>query len=356
MARDVKRLADSLLHGDSPDDEVSITIENTKEKPQESESPNVELVADDVIPEENHEISEIDIKPGAEVNDVEPSHGQDLTIAMALMPQFVIDECLMPIFMPPKEKSTCLKQISEVPSELRMLSVGARETSKMSETLRRLSLVASQRNRKRRIKRRVNQTRVRHIVSCFNSRRPTRFHDVIDIDISQSEVLQRFDSFHSLREDATEPHHKIDAFTETNFEKADKETETEGIYIESKESSVQVNDDMNPERMLDCVPSQTRIFINLLKTSVLQDSLEMTEFNKNLLKRWEADKEFRDGLEILQTYSVFDTNNNEQVSAENYEHFVNAMSCLHVLEELFKPTKVPVRIAIAYSYIYRINT
>ncbi|XP_036233259.2 putative leucine-rich repeat-containing protein DDB_G0290503 isoform X2 [Bactrocera oleae] len=340
VARDVKRLADSLLHGDTPEDEVSITIENTNEKPQKSESPETELAADDVIAEENLEIPEIDIEPEANENDVETTHGQDLTIAMALMPQFVIDECLMPIFMPPKQKPTCLKQISEVPSELRMLSTGARETPKISETFKRLSLATSQRNRKRRIKRRVLQTRVRRIVSCFNARRPTRFHDVIDIDISQSEVLQRFDSFHSLREDTTEPHHKMDAFTETNFDKFDKETETEGIYIESRESSVQVNDDMNPERMLDCVPSQTRMFINLLKTSVIQDTIEVTEFNKNLLKRWEADKEFRDGLEILQTYSVFDTNNNEQVSAENYEHFVNAMSCLHVLEELFKPTKV----------------
>ncbi|XP_028893533.2 putative leucine-rich repeat-containing protein DDB_G0290503 isoform X2 [Zeugodacus cucurbitae] len=342
VARDVKRLADSLLHGDSPDDEVSITIENIKEKPQESESTKIQLSADDVIAEENLEIPEINIEPEADENSKEPSHGQDLTIAMALMPQFVIDECLMPIFMTPKEKQICAKQISEVPSELRMLSDGGRQTAKVSETFKRLSLVTSQRNRKRRIKRRVLQTRVRRIVSCFNSRRPTRFHDVIDIDISQSEVLQRFDSFHSLREDAAESHHKIDAFTETNFDKFDKETETEGIYIESKESSVQVNDDMNPERMLDCVPSQARMFINLLKSSVIHDAVEVSEFNKNLIKRWEADKEFRDGLEILQTYSVFDSNSNEQVSAENYEHFVNAMSCLHVLEELFKPTKVPI--------------
>ncbi|CAD6996282.1 unnamed protein product [Ceratitis capitata] len=339
VARDVKRLADSLLHGDSIDDEVSITIETTKEKPENSENARSELELNEVYAED------IEVPKTAGEGGDDRANSQNFTIGMALMPQFLIDECLMPLFMSPKKKEnpTSVKQLSEVPSELRMISeAGTCETTKTSETIKRLSLATFQRNRKRRLKRRVLQTRVRRIVSCFNARRPPRFHDVVDIDVSKSEVLHRFDSFHSLREDATESQHKMDAFTETVCDKLDKETETDIVCVESKESSVQVNDDMNPERILDRVPSQTRMFINLLKTSVGQGTSELTEFNQNLLKRWEADKEFRDGLHILQTYSIFDTNNNETVSAENYEHFVNAMSCLHVLEELFKPIKVPI--------------
>ncbi|XP_053958765.1 putative leucine-rich repeat-containing protein DDB_G0290503 isoform X1 [Anastrepha ludens] len=333
VARDVKRLADSLLHGDSLDDEVSVKLDETEEL-------NTELVVKDQIAEEPPEVSQTENMQQPEEHGDEPAPVEDLTVAMALIPQLVIDECLKPLFMTPKEKPTCLKQICEVPSELRMLSASQRETTRASETIKRLSLPTSQRNWKRRLRRRALHTRVRRIVSCFNPYRPMRFHDVSDVDISQSEILQRFDSFHSLREDASL--HRIDVCTETDFDKIDKETETEGVCIESKESSVQVNDDMNPERLLDCVPSQTRVFLNMLKTSIPPNSLELNEFNKNLLKRWEADKEFRDGLEILQAYSIFDTDNNEQVSAENYEHFVNAMSCLHVLEELFKPLKVPI--------------
>ncbi|XP_067644716.1 uncharacterized protein [Eurosta solidaginis] len=270
---------------------------------------------------------------------------------MAFMPQFLFDECLRPLFWPTKQNAKSLKPsstISEVPSEMRMLTSGQLcDTSRTNETIKRLTLASSQRHRKGRLKRRSLHTRVRRIVSCFSSRRPIRFHDVNDIEFSQSEILQRVESFHSLREELNEPtdidSNRIDACTGTEIDMRDEETETDGACLERKESSVQVDDEMNPERILDCVPSQTRIFLNMLKTSVEQNTSELIEFNKNLLKRWEADKDFRDGLEILQTYSIFDiSNNNEQVSARNYEHFVNAMSCLHVLEELFKPLKVPI--------------
>ncbi|XP_036322340.1 restin homolog isoform X2 [Rhagoletis pomonella] len=343
VARDVKRLADSLLHGDSLDDEVSVNIEISQVNPPETEKSNNdnELVVEEQKVAELFEAPELEVSQEPEGNGDDPLPTQDLTVAMALMPQFVIDVCLKPLFMTPKEKSTCLKPICEVPSELRMLSASQCESSKAAETIKRLSISTSQRNRKRRLKRRVLHTRVRRIVSCFNAHRPQHFHDVSDVEISQSEILQRFDSFHSLQEDGIELQLKVDAFTETEFEKIDKGTETEGTCNEHKEIGVQVNDDMNPERLLDVVPLQIRVFLSTLKTSLPKNSLELIEFNQNLLKRWEADKEFRDGLEILQTYSIFDSDYNEQVSTENYEHFVNAMSCLHVLEELFKPLKVP---------------
>ncbi|KAI9577552.1 hypothetical protein GQX74_005014 [Glossina fuscipes] len=269
-------------------------------------------------------------------------------VGIALVPEFIIDENFLPSCSHDSKKVIC-----EVPSELRKLST-APAIPKVEALLqnpdrssRRIKKKHNRRSIKRRmIRGRVNclNARLRRIVSCINARQTgTLFQDASDLDICESEVLQRnlsYESFHSISEEALEPPEKVDVSTETEIINQTVGTTTE-TFVAKADSSVQVNDEFAVQGQMDCIPAHIRCFLSMLKASAPRSQYSSNLFNMRLCQYWKTNREFRDGLEILAAFAAFKSEDPKNISLENYDDFVNAMSCMHFLHELFKPTDIP---------------
>ncbi|KAI8129868.1 Janus kinase and microtubule-interacting protein 1 [Lucilia cuprina] len=386
IARDVKKLADTLLQGDAPEEEVSDddngdnfetfrnktenenTAENIKsEQPNETQSNNdvnkdnnYTLQTDILQPLatstpnnqslEDFNIKVEDIKTEVAVNDdiKQEETNINITVGMAFIPPIRIDDSLLP-------SCSQKKAICEVPSELRKLAspseVDQRKTTQSSSKLRRGKRFAKKRMTRGRISN--LHLKVNRMVSwLFDDQKPTIFQDASDLDINRSEVLQRnisYGSFHSLREDleeiteaAAKVFDKIDVSVECELKSETKEIATIAL-IEKIDSCIQVNDEIAVDLQLEAMPTHIRCLLNLLKASATNTKLLLNSslFNMKICHRWKADEEFRQGLEILATLSLFNSSDSSSsVCLNSYEEFVSVMNCINVLEDMFKPYKI----------------
>uniref|UniRef100_A0A1B0A3L9 Uncharacterized protein n=1 Tax=Glossina pallidipes TaxID=7398 RepID=A0A1B0A3L9_GLOPL len=269
-------------------------------------------------------------------------------IGIALVPEFIIDENFLPSCSNDSKKVIC-----EVPSELRKLSTAPTlpKVEAILQNSERSSRHIKKKHNIRSIKRRMIRGRVnclnarlRRIVSCINARQSgALFQDASDLDICESEVLQRnlsYESFHSISEEALELPEKVDVSTETEIINQTVGTATE-TSVAKADSSVQVNDELAVQGQMDCIPAHIRCFLSMLKASAPRSQYSSNLFNMRLCQYWKTSREFRDGLEILAAFAAFKSEDPKNISLENYEDFVNAMSCMHFLHELFKPTEIP---------------
>ncbi|XP_073817620.1 PFTAIRE-interacting factor 1A isoform X2 [Musca autumnalis] len=361
VARDVKKLADTLLHGDLKDDEEVSDEEHIYEEQKE---PCIEETKADI---KNEEIRQNENGSGKSVPSLNESFirsplatstpmkltqsleevlsGRDqsedelriesklkseemgVTVGMALMPQFVIREKLEPSCSKEMKQTIC-----EVPSELRKLSKKPEGETNSGQTRvkskKNLNFLKSLLRRRRQ---RSLPNRIRRILSKMQSR---KFHNVSSLDICDSEVLQRnvsYSSFRSLHDETTDAGSdckSVDVAIECRIklEMVDKSTE---ILVEKCDCSVQVNED------LEQFPIHVRQFLNKITTPLVNAKKAISECKRNLYAHWKQDLNFREDLALLLSFS--NSQNNRDVATGSYEGFVKIMSCLHILQDILSP-------------------
>lgn len=243
-----------------------------------------------------------------------------------------------------------------------------------------------QSNKSGRKKRRNNfiYIRMRRMISSWINARPsnnsrnyiTKIESTIgDCQLSDLAKCESYTSFHSI---INEPFIKdnvtvaiaecpattvkVDAFTETDKNETDKRMQDTATATDSPknakptktivDSGTQVSDDVAVEKQLKDIPGHIKCFLSMLKASVpAQYQYDAnTSFNWRFCQFWQANKEFREGVNILATLASFVPLNNLEIGSESklplekYEDFVNALSCLHLLQQHFNPASLKVRI------------
>ena len=360
IARDVKKLADTILQGEAPEDEVSdeITAPDPTEISENITDVNGTLEPNAASSPKQQSMEELnqDAEPVQEANDSVPpepapepekSPETDVTVGLALMPETQINETILP--------SSLLKQvICEVPSELRKLATP--HTNVRPHASKHSSRTMQKKRGKRCAKTRMTRGRVsnlhikvKHMLSnLIHNEAPADFHDASDLDVYESEILQRnisYGSFHSLKEETLEKFDslKIDASVgcEIKMDTKDRATVT---LVEKQDSGIQVNDELAIELQMIDIPAHVRYFLGRLKASASNTKFlfNSSVFNMKIYKHWRSDFQFRQGLTNVSKIFSYDSDVSGQACLESYEDFVNAMNCLHVLEELFKPHKIAV--------------
>lgn len=356
IARDVKKLADTILQGEPTEEEVSDEnlVPKTTEPESEISKENTEIdgniqpiATSSPIQQSMAEFRQseaVDSLPSTEQTEIE------VTVGFALITETQVNE--KSLF---SNSPNLLKQvICEVPSELRKLA----KPSVSAQINRNSSRIQQKKRGKKCAKTRMTRGRVsnlhikvKHMLSNLisNGGAFVDFQDASDMDIYESEILQRnisYGSFHSLREENLlenlEPL-KIDASVECEIKMNTKDTATITV-IEYQDSSIQVNDALAVELQMIDMPESVRKFLDRLKSSASDTKFlcNSSIFNMKIYKHWHFDSKFREGLTIIS--NIFTSNDADDVSRqtnfESYEDFVNALNCLYVLENLFKPHKI----------------
>lgn len=390
IARDVKKLADTLLQGDATEEEVS--DENNletfrKNKENENTFENDAFKTENFIYEKHDKIIDhstnsneshfaqniTGIGPAAtstpknlsledikteninlkhepsSIEDIKENHlVNDITVGMAFMPEVYIKETMLPSCY---EK----KVITEVPSELRKLAIKPLECSGFEKTKQ---ISTRTRRGKRFAKKRMTRGRIssfhlkinRMVSYLFNDQETPLFQDASELEINESEVLQRsisYGSFHSLKEefmenvDFTAIIHKYDVCVDCDLKVETKDNATL-TFIEKQDSSIQVNDEIAIELLMDVIPQNIRSFLEKLKNSSTNTKIRLNSslFNMKIIQSWKTNMKFRQGLEILAEIFSCNTDNSNNEFLNSYEDFVNVMNCLDILEEMFKPQKI----------------
>lgn len=377
VARDVKKLADTLLNGETTDEEVSIckTKEIRKtfqdpsfEEPRSTDHSNMgsNNVGNEMGKLDSESITGLPLATSSPVEQSQSLEDQfnqirkeelaresiedklkpsevSLTVGVALVPSMkMAANSLCPSSLEMK------KVICEVPSELRKLTkTFSRSTNDPSGTFK-----EHKKRRKVRAKRRFARARihslherVKRIVSNMQSR---SCHDVSDLEIYDSEVLQSnlsYGSFRSLQDDNTDiSHGGVDVSTECAIREAmvDMQTET---FIEKCDSSTQVSGELDsmPDE-LDEIPAHIRCFISMLKSSANAPKKNAT-FSTKLIQKWRLDTDFRKSLEVLSAFASLKSHDNaREITLESCESFVEIMSCLQTLQDFIRPLSSAVRL------------
>ncbi|XP_037948506.1 myosin-2 heavy chain-like [Teleopsis dalmanni] len=249
-------------------------------------------------------------------------------VGMALVPSFSLPEEELPSCSELEKKQIC-----EVPSMLRKITL---ESSKYSDVM--VTNLRKIRKRRRYKSSLISiHSRLRRYIS-LNSHKSRKFFDLPDGDDEEVQRTVSYESFKSFEEDVIECSSKTDAFTSTEIEQENKRTQT---FTEKSESYVQVTDDYNAEKLMQVIPSDMRSFVYMLKSTAQLSNNESDECNMKIVQEWELNKEFRDGIVLLRTYTIAQTENNKK-PFENYEDYVHALSTIQILKEIFKPATVPI--------------
>ncbi|XP_075145000.1 uncharacterized protein LOC142220030 [Haematobia irritans] len=286
---------------------------------------------------------------------------------MAVVPEFHITDTIHPAHVDEQKKAIC-----EVPSELRKLSKQPKQDNVNLQNSYSLSNYRKRRAKRLRGLRFVKclQKKAKHFVSTNH---PPLIHNISDVGIRESEILQRsvsYGSFHSLLEETTDISHEsfVDVSTESKIEKEVMDMETETVVEKRHDRCIQVNEDkksiytiadrcdisvqVNEEEIqttsqMNDVPPHIICFLNLLNSTIPTAEFP-NSFNWKFYQLWHTDCEFRDNLQLLVEFTSFRDENFDfqNISLHTYDSFVNAMNCLHILQDLFKPHMNPILLQI----------